>query len=194
MRLQAYKLGTPQKNTLIQKIHFGNQNLKAVGQRSKLSENIWCPVVHERSVRIQRLRHRHSGNLKVLLTNWRTDGPTNQLTGVGARDAYECKKANFVVRKYPFTFPFYDCSIKAHDLYQSLSVFHWIHSGLAMSLIGKDCWYHRVVKTKSVSLDEKNTFLLQTRGFEKGYNLVQNHKISCFLWRPYWCIDFDDMD
>ena len=74
-----------------------------------------------RSVTVQ--RHRHSGNLKVLLTNWRTDGPTNQLTGVGAKDAYECKKANFVVRKYPFSFPFYDCSIKAHDLYQSLSVF-----------------------------------------------------------------------
>ena len=66
------------KNTL-PKIQFGNQTLKAVGQWSYLPENIWCPVVHECSVRIQRLRHRHSGNLKVLLTN----GPTNWWTDRG---------------------------------------------------------------------------------------------------------------
>ena len=52
-----------------------------------------------RSVTVQ--RNRHIGNLKVLLTNWRTDGPTNQLTGVGAGDAYECKKQTLLFENIP---------------------------------------------------------------------------------------------
>ena len=47
MRLQAYKLGTPQKNTLIQKIHFGNQNLKAVGPSfRKIYDITWSTNTH----------------------------------------------------------------------------------------------------------------------------------------------------
>ena len=45
------------------------------------------------SVRVQRHRHRHSGNLKV------TNGPTNQLTVVGSGDAYTSKK-NLEMLKY----------------------------------------------------------------------------------------------
>ena len=45
------------------------------------------------SVRVQ--RHRHSGNLKVLVTN----GPINQLTVVGSGDAYTSKK-NLEMLKY----------------------------------------------------------------------------------------------
>ena len=43
-------------------------------------------MVYERSITIQ--RHQHSGNLKVSVSDWRTD----LLTGVGARDAYASKK------------------------------------------------------------------------------------------------------
>ena len=43
-------------------------------------------MVYGRSVTVQ--RHRHSGNLKVSVT----DGPTYVLTGVGAGDAYASKK------------------------------------------------------------------------------------------------------
>ena len=48
-------------------------------------------MVNGRSVTIN--RRRHSGNLKVSVTNLLTDLPTNGLTGVGARDAYTSKKA-----------------------------------------------------------------------------------------------------
>ena len=43
-------------------------------------------MVYERSITIQ--RHQHSGNLKVSVSDWRTD----LLTGVGARDTYASKK------------------------------------------------------------------------------------------------------
>ena len=61
---------------------------------------MWRPMVHRRSVRDQ--RHQHSGNLKVLVSDWRTikptewksesfsDGRTN--LGVGSRDACVYKK------------------------------------------------------------------------------------------------------
>ena len=50
-------------------------------------KNILRPVVHKRSVTIQ--RHRQSGNLKVRPT----DHPTKQLPRVGAKDAYASKNA-----------------------------------------------------------------------------------------------------
>ena len=52
-------------------------------------KNIWCPVVYERSVTVQ--RHRDSGNLKVSTS----DLPTHILTWVGSRDAYASKSIIF---------------------------------------------------------------------------------------------------
>ena len=53
---------------------------------------------------------------------------------------------------YPFTFPFYDSSIKACDSNQSLSVLRWIHCNLDMLSFGlsgfivKTCWISQIYR------------------------------------------------
>ena len=58
-------------------------------------------MVNRRSVRVN--RHRPSGNAEVWLTNWWTDQPTYQLTGVGARDA-NASKNNVFWKAFAFNF------------------------------------------------------------------------------------------